>query len=114
MFSDALGRTQREVFSATSDLHGALEIFVHSLRLNGSSCDDAIGEVGARARDIAPRDVLASDDVWEERWQRYYTLYDSLIRGTVRAYVLDQVAADQTAAPVRPSDQYAAAGSPIF
>ncbi len=114
IFSDALGRTQRELFSATGDLQGALEIFVHSLRSSGSSCDDAVSEVGARTRGIAPRNVPTSDDAWEDRWHRYYALYDSLIQGTVRAYVLDQVAADRFAAPAWPSEQFAAAGSPTF
>ena len=89
-FSDALGRARRDRFLATDDMPDALGAYVHSLRVHGSSCEDAIAAVGAKVRLISPRDAAPSDRGWEDRWRCYFALYDKLIGQTIRAYVLDE------------------------
>jgi hypothetical protein len=89
-FADALRRARYQGFSATDDLRDALGEYVHFLREHGSSCEDAITAVGAQVRSISPRDP-PSGQRWEDRWRRYFTLYDALIEQTIRAYVLDEV-----------------------
>ena len=89
VFNEALCRARRRRFVADGDLSKALGAYVRFLRVKGSSCDDAIDAVGTRARDISPRDTPPTEMGWEDGWRRYFALYDTLIRETVRAYVLD-------------------------
>ena len=92
LFNDALDRARGQRFVPTDDLPDALGAYVHCLRIQGSSCEDAIGAVGAQARLISPRDTAPSESGWEDHWRRYYALYDTLIERTVRAYVMDEEA----------------------
>jgi hypothetical protein len=87
-FADALRRARRQRFSATDDLSDALCDYVRSLRAHGDSWEDAVSAVGAQARLVSPRDAAPSERGWEDRWRRYYALYDTLIQETIRTYVL--------------------------
>ena len=88
-FCDALQRARAQLYTDTDELAEALGGYVHSLREDGSSCDEVIDEVGARTRFISPMNAAPTAIGWEDVWRRYYALYDTLIQRTIRAYVLD-------------------------